>query len=135
MKHFNTVTHISPVLFFNIFQCSVLTTCTKMGNSLKKLGSGVNECNESGYTKLMKMVQKGDIRCVNALIKAGADVNKSNRNGFTPLHIAVRYGIDSCIKLLVKAGADVNFCAADTFNYISIQGTFKMCTRTITGRS
>ena len=73
-----------------------------MNRAQIKLEADVNECNESGYKKLMKMVQKGDIRCVNALIKAGADVNKSNRNGFTPLHIAARYGIDSCIKLLVK---------------------------------
>lgn len=63
----------------------------------------------TGFTPLMKAINKGNTEEALHLIESGADVDaKSRYTGMTPLHIAVLRKDEQVVRALIEKCADVN---------------------------
>ncbi|KAL2652574.1 hypothetical protein R1flu_020702 [Riccia fluitans] len=70
--------------------------------------SGVNACDDEGWTPLQSASSGGKGAVVEALLAAGADVNLANKGGRTPLHYAASKGHADIASMLISCGAKVN---------------------------
>lgn len=70
--------------------------------------TGVNACDEEGWTPLISAVSSGRGAAVEALLRAGADVSIRNQGGRTALHYAASKGRSKIAQILILHGAKIN---------------------------
>ncbi|KAL3684402.1 hypothetical protein R1sor_002424 [Riccia sorocarpa] len=70
--------------------------------------TGVNACDDEGWTPLQSASSGGKAAVVEALLAAGADVNLANSGGRTPLHYAASKGHIDIAAMLISGGAKLN---------------------------
>ncbi len=58
--------------------------------------------------RMMRAIEKGDVRVLEKLIRAGMDVNHIDDGGWTPLMVAAFNGQEQAALMLIDAGATVN---------------------------
>ena len=58
--------------------------------------------------RMLRAIEKGDVRILEMLIKAGMDVNQIGDGGWTPLMVAAFNGQEQAALMLIDAGATVN---------------------------
>jgi ankyrin repeat protein len=80
----------------------------KRNEALLGAQSDVNSPDQSGWTELMKAVNRGLLERVKVLLTIGADVNKADHDGFSPLMCASVNGRTALIEILLKHGAVVD---------------------------
>lgn len=60
------------------------------------------------YSKLMLVVEDGDIALAKELLSTGVNINEQNKGGQSALGIAVKKGFLDIAELLIDHGANIN---------------------------
>ena len=85
----------------------------EMAKLLIGKGANADACDTSGYTPLLRAVQRKNEELAKLLIAEGANVNAVTDHRWTPLFFAVRDGSKQLAQSLIAGGADVNAADAD----------------------
>jgi len=87
---------------------------------LDSLNIDVNEADENGVTKLMKVCQScSDCKFIQYLLSAKALINQQDNNGLNALMYAIEYNKNVSIsKFLIEHGADVNIISNNKWNVL-----------------
>ncbi len=78
-------------------------------------GLDVNGASKSGFTTLMRVIQRKDLDSTRLFLDAGAKVNVSDDRGYTPLMFAAMENSPEIVQELLAHGADVH--AKDKTNH------------------
>ena len=92
---------------------------------LIETGGDPNVANVMGWTPLMFVVSKNNIKATQRLIMNGANINSVENDGWSPLFFAVSNGNLDMIKILLDAGATTDISAKDGKTPILIAKTIE----------
>ncbi|RYP52701.1 hypothetical protein DL769_010625 [Monosporascus sp. CRB-8-3] len=87
---------------------------------LDEKGADLEEKDNHGKTRLLRVAQNGNETIVKLLLERGADIEAKDKDGGTPLFYAATNGHEAVIKVLFESGAEIE--ARDNYGITPLMG-------------